>query len=340
MGGEWFFYSPQSYDRANFLLPNVSHRVAGVPSFLRASQMGQLFFPRWAKRDDVDVFWSPRHQLPLLLSADIRSVVTIHDLVWKRFGETMRFPGRQLEAFLMPRSVAMAEEVVAVSEFTKTELIACFPLSKGKISVVAGASHITDTVVSTDRVEPGYFLFVGTMEPRKNLPKLLRAYARYLELSDKPHTLKLVGGRGWGIDESEGVANRPGLHGKVEVLGKVDEKTLYSLYTAAHALVMPSLYEGFGLPIVESLSRGVPVITSRGSAMSEVAGDAGILVDPHSEEDICRALLAMTTDRALYNTLRARASGRSQQYSWAASASQMFELLTSKAATERSPAPN
>ena len=329
-GGEWFFYSPQPYDTGPFKHANIHHRVAGVPSSMRASQLGQLFFPLWARRDKIDVFWSPRHQLPLLLARHIRAVVTIHDLVWLRSGQTMRFPGRQIEGFLMPRSLRMADEVVAVSEFTRSELDYHFPHLPQNIKVVTGASHIANIAGAARFSRPSgmpYFLFVGTMEPRKNLQRLLQAYRLYVDEERRPLQLKIVGGRGWGGVDSGEMVGQLALDSHVEVLGKVSEGKLSALYSNAYAVVMPSLYEGFGLPIVESLSQGVPVITSRNSAMSEVAGAAGVLVDPYSEREICDALLQLTADKALYSNLAGRARRESERYDWEQSACTMYTLL-------------
>lgn len=329
-GGEWFLYSPQAYDTADLCAPNIYHRVGGVHRSLRASQLGQLFFPVWARRDRVSVFWSPRHQLPLYLPAGIRAVVTIHDLVWKRHGETMRFPGRQIEGFLMPRSLQRADVVVAVSDFTRRELNTCFAQIANPVQLVPGASHLDALQQSLGC--PGndtspYFLFVGTMEPRKNLRLVLQAYREYALRHGQPLPLQIAGGRGWGGVDVNTWVRELGLEELVTVAGKVSDAQLADLYAHAHALVMPSLYEGFGLPVVESLSLGVPVIVSRDSALSEVAGSAGLLVDPTSEVEVTGALLAMSDDLALHGALKRRAPVEAARYNWDESAAKMAAIL-------------
>ncbi len=195
MGGEWFLYSPQPYDTAAFDRPNVRHRIAGIPRALRASVTGQLLFPRWLRRDRVQAFWGPRHQLPPGLPADVKGVLTIHDMVWKAHGETMRFPGRQIEQFFTPRALARADVIAAVSQFTAREITRYFPACADRLQVIPGASMLP-AGRAADR--PGdYFLFVGTLEPRKNLPRLLRAYRRYVDRSTTARPLKIAGGRGW-----------------------------------------------------------------------------------------------------------------------------------------------
>tara|TARA_R110001592_G_scaffold215025_2_gene468303 strand:+ start:78836 stop:79843 length:1008 start_codon:yes stop_codon:yes gene_type:complete len=331
-GGEWFLYSHQRYDTSGFDLPNVHHRVLGLPSLLRAGQLAHLFFSRWARRDRVEVFWGPRHQLPVALPPDIRAAVTIHDLVFRDSSETMRFPGREIEEFFTPRALARADTIAVVSQFTRQRLQHHFPQYAHKVAVVPGASMLADVAASEGAVSAGqgsYFLFVGTLEPRKNLPRLLRAFARYCNEIPQPLPLKIVGGTGWGSEDIPGLVGELKITQWVELLGKVDDRSLRSLYSEAHALLMPSLYEGFGLPVVEALSLGVPVITSRDSAMAEVAGSAGFYVEPESELEISDALLRMTTDRQLYDALRSRATVEIQRYDWDDSARAMSGLLMS-----------
>lgn len=331
LGGEWFLYSPQRYDTAGLELPNVSHRVAGLPAALRVGQTAQLFFPHWAKRDGVEVFWGPRHQLPLMLPRNVRTVVTIHDLVFRDAGDTMRFPGRQIENFFTPRALARADMIAVVSQFTRRRLQHHFPQYAHKIAVVSGASMLQGAAAGEENSmsggQGGYFLFVGTLEPRKNLPRLLRAYRCYCSDTPQSYPLKIVGGSGWGGEDVAGLVGELGLSQHVELLGKVDDRGLRKLYSGAYALLMPSLYEGFGLPVVEALSMGVPVITSRDSAMAEVAGSAGLYVDPQSEAEIGEGLVRLTIDSELYASLRDRAVVEIGRYDWDDSARAMAGLL-------------
>lgn len=327
LGGEWFLYSPQRYDTGGLDLPNVHHRVAGLPPALRASQLAHVLFPQWAQRDRVDVFWGPRHQIPSMTDK-VRTAVTIHDLVWKDHGATMRFPGRQIENFFTPRALARADHIVVVSQFTRQRLEHYFPQYATKVTVVPGASMLQNTAQSDGSGREGEFLlFVGTLEPRKNLPRLLRAYSRYVASGPQAYPLKIAGGAGWGGEDIASLVAELGLLDRVQLLGRVDDVALRGLYRSAYALLMPSLYEGFGLPVVEAMSVGLPVITSRDSAMAEVAGSAGLYVDPHCEEDIVRALRSISGDREQYELLRARAPVEAARYNWELSSSQMAGLL-------------
>jgi glycosyltransferase involved in cell wall biosynthesis len=265
--------------------------------------------------------------LPLRESTGLRQLVTIHDLVWKEYGETMRFPGRQIENFFTPRALARADVIVAVSQFTRSRLEYYFPQYARKLRVVPGASMLRGGPTGERESSGDYFLFVGTLEPRKNLPRLLRAYHQFVEAEPAARPLKIAGGSGWGQQDIGRLVADLGLSGRVQLLGKVDDAMLADLYGGAYALLMPSLYEGFGLPVVEALSMGVPVIVSRDSALSEVAGSAGIFVDPQSEREIRQALARISTDQELYRQLRKEAITEAQRYDWNHSATTMAGLL-------------
>ena len=329
LGGEWFLYSPQRYAIDDLELPNVHHRVAGVPPVLRASQLAHIFFPLWARRDRVEVFWGPRHQLPML-SRNVRTAVTVHDLVWKDHGDTMRFPGRQIEDFFTPRALARADVIAVVSQFTRRRLEHYYPQYAEKVAVVPGASILRGAAGAEFAAPAGkgdYFLFVGTLEPRKNLVRLLRAYRRYVTGTPQARPLKIAGSVGWGGEDIAGLVDEMGLVDRVQLLGKVDDSQLRSLYCGAYALLMPSLYEGFGLPVVEALSAGVPVVTSRDSAMSEVAGTAGLYVNPYSEDEIMHTLSMIFGDPGLQSVMRERSAAEASRYSWDISATLMADLL-------------
>ena len=329
LGGEWFLYSPQSYAVDGLDLPNVRHRSAGLPTALRAGQLGHVLFPLWARRDRVEVFWGPRHQLPVL-PRTVRTAVTVHDLVWKDYGETMRFPGRQIENFFTPRALARADAIAVVSQFTRQRLEHYFPQYASRVTVVPNASMLAGDAAPGELAAPGaggYFLFVGTLEPRKNLPRLLRAYRRYVDAAPQARGLKIVGAAGWGGEDIAGLVRELGLAQRVQLLGKVGDDALRELYRGAHALLMPSLYEGFGLPVVEALSLGVPVIVSRDSAMAEVAGSAGLYVDPESEAEMSAALARMDAGGEPYELLRSRTAIEASRYDWDDSAATMARLL-------------
>ena len=329
MGGRWYFYSSQPYCTDDFNLANVTHRMIATPAVLGGSQASQLLFPYWIRRDAIEQFWGPRHHLPLLMPSSVSAVLTVHDLVWRQQGESMPSSRRWAERVLMPRSLRQARHIVTGTQYIAGQLSEYYPNSASKLAVIPYGSRFSPVVAAGEAAEirSGYFLFVGTSEPRKNLPRLLRAYKAYSSRSDGTRRLRLVGGSGWGGIDPGRMIEDLGLVDRVDVLGLVDDEELSRLYRGAHALVMPSLYEGFGLPVVEALAHGVPVLVSRDSALSEVAGGAGLPVDPLSESDLCGALSRMDSDNALHQRLQAAALPRAAQFNWDSCAEQMYALL-------------
>jgi glycosyltransferase involved in cell wall biosynthesis len=216
-------------------------------------------------------------------------------LVWKYAGDTMRPLSRVLERYQMPAAILAADGVVADSKATADAVKEEFFINLNKLSVVPLGASLAVNAASFEMLkERGinrpYFLFVGTLEPRKNLIRLLTAYS-YLSDSIKDQaTLVIAGGTGWGgIDINDTVADL-GLGKYVRILGYVDESILATLYAHALFLAMPSLYEGFGLPLVEAMVRGTPVLTSNNSSMPEVAGNAGLLIYPLETQSIKNGL--------------------------------------------------
>ena len=227
-------------------------------SRLRSVAADALWYPR-LRADGVDVLHCPSFRGPF--SSTVPLVVTVHDLAVLREPTWFNRWTRTYSRFAVPRVVRAASRLVAVSEFTKRELVGLLGVPEGKISVVPNA---VEDVFTPDgpKAEGDYVLAVGTLAPRKNL-------ARIAEAVDGE--LRVVGARGWG-----------GVHPPKAVtwLGEVSDEELAALYRGARCLVYASLYEGFGLPVAEALACGCPVVTSAGSAMAEIAGDDAVYVDP------------------------------------------------------------
>ena len=323
-----YLYSDRPF-QPDFALPqNWKVRTGHVRSGGLSTAFAQAIFPFWALRDRIDVFWSPRHQLPLLLPPRIRKVVTTHDVVWKRFPQTMRRFGPVVEALLTPFSLRVADQVIADSQFTRSELIALFPWVESKVRVVYLASNLPyETSNDSSPDSHPYFLFVGSCEPRKNLPGLLRAYRQYRSRSSSPINLIIAGGDQWGEFSVADYIRTNGLASSVRVIKHVDDAALCCLYAHAQALVMVSFYEGFGLPLVEAMQYGVPLVASNTGAVAEVAGNAAILVDPTDIGAIAHALDQITENPKVRTTLASHARARGLQFSWEKAASETMALI-------------
>jgi len=223
-----------------------------------------LGLARAAARAGVDLLHCPTFRGPLG-PPRMPLVVTVHDLAVLRHPETFNLWTRRYSRHCVPRVVQAATLVIAVSEFTRRELVELMHLPDEKIRVVPNG--VTETFVPAGPAAGGdYVLAVGTLEPRKNLERVVEATARL------GVELRVVGARGWGGVRLDGP--------NVEWLGRVDDDRLAELYRGARCLVYPSLYEGFGIPVLEAMACGTPVVTSRGGALEETAGGAAVLVDP------------------------------------------------------------
>lgn len=323
LGGEWFLYSHKPIIVANEFPEAVLRKGETRAQF--STPFAQSVFPRWARRDRIDVFWSPRHHLPLLLPRQTRKVLTIHDTVWALYPQTMRWTGRLLERSLMPASLSLADRIIAVSASTKADVGRLQPGALVRTRVIhEGARSWLRRGTGTESAP--YMLFIGTLEPRKNLLRLLEAYARYAGEGGS-HKLIIAGGAGWGCLDLGGEIVRLGLEGRVEGRGFVPDDELGDLITAADFFVMPSLYEGFGLPVLEAMKAGVPVLTSAGSAMAEVAGKAGLLVNPFSVDEIVDGMRRLSSDKALRRSLAAAGRERAALFTWDDAAQATWEVL-------------
>ncbi len=282
-----------------------------------------------------DVFWSPRHHLPIALGG-IPTVVTIHDLIWRTAPQTMERGRRFLEAALMRQAVRRADRIIAVSESTRNDLVAAFPSAQGKTTVIPLAASLPPASPASPVSRP-YILFVGTMEPRKNLVRVIDAFAQLLASGDMSHDLLVAGNPGWRNSEERKRLRDPSLGARLKHVGHVDDDTLAQLYSGADFVVAPSLYEGFGLQVLEALSFGKPVITSNISSLPEVAGDAAILVDPFSVVQIRTAMQRLIEDRHLHQELSERASRWAARFSWRDTITKTVQVISAALGSPDSP---
>lgn len=292
----------------------------------------QSVLPWWAAQDNTELFWAPVPRLPRYLPERIARVVTIHDLVWKHAGQTMRPLSRWLNANLMPEAVRLADRVIAISEHTACDLLAEFPEAEAKVRVVSlGVSALSQPTppeaLHALGIEGPFFLFVGTLEPRKNLRRLLEAYASLPDSVRNGVQMVIAGGKGWGGVDVSAIAAQLNIGDRVRIVGYASDALLSALYAGALFLAMPSLYEGFGLPLVEAMAMGTPVLTSNCSSMPEVAGDAGLLVDPFDIRSISNGLLAMIMDHPLRRRLSEQAQATAARYSWGRAAEATLRIF-------------
>ncbi len=264
--------------------------------------------PRRARRARLEVLHCPTFRGPL--SSPVPLVVTVHDLAVLRHPETFNLWTRRYSSLCVPRVVQAARKVIAVSEFTKGELVSLLSVSEAKIRVIPNG---VAPVFSPEGPAAGddYALAVATLEPRKNLGRAREA-ARIAGLE-----LRVAGERGWGGVDVDGW------------VGRVSDDELAALYRGARCLVYPSLYEGFGLPVLEAMACGTPVVTSLGGATEEVAGGAAVLVDPRDSSSIAAGIAEAESRR---NELRSLGLARVRAFRWERVARETAEVYREAAA--------
>lgn len=287
----------------------------------------QLVLPGILREIRPEVVHFTNYLAPVL--TDVPFVVSFHDMSLTLLPEAHTLKKRLLTASLIPTVARRARRILVPSESTRRDVARLLPVDSGRIRLVPYAASplyrpLPDSPVASG-VRPPYFLYVGTVEPRKNLLRTLRAFARVSSALPE-HQFVIVGQAGWKYAGVLEEARKPGLADRVAVLGYLPESDLPGLYNHATALVYPSLYEGFGLPVVEAMACGTPVLTSNGSSLSEVAGDAALLVDPLSEDALADALVRLARDASLRTELRARGLARSATFSWERTARETIEV--------------
>jgi glycosyltransferase involved in cell wall biosynthesis len=215
-----------------------------------------------------------------------------------------------------------------VSKWTANDLITEVPEAEVKTSVIYEANSLKlSDLIDFDKVDGEYILFVGTLEPRKNLPRLLQAYALLSKTIRDKHPLVIVGGKGWGKDNIYSIIEQLSISKHVKVLGYLSDEELASVYHQSHLFVMPSLYEGFGLPLLEAMSMGVPVVTSNISSLPEIVGDNAVIVDPNNVESIKDGIEKVLIDNELRNQLSKAGLDRAKLFSWKGAAKETLAVF-------------
>ena len=291
----------------------------------------QIALPTMLRRDGIALFHSPYINVPLL--AKCHRIVTIHDIHLRNY---MRSTKRAYYEFMTRRALVSAQRIIVVSQSLRDEVRRFMPACAEKIAVihhgVSAAFHpVTNALELADmkrahHIRGEYFLFVGTFLAHKNLPVLIRAFHRVRKSLSEPCQLVIAAKVDERFSEPLRLVRGLGLSDDVLFVGHVAKETLPALYSGAKALVVPSLYESFGLPVIEAMSCGTPVIASSLWALPEVAGEAALLIDPHSELQLIEAMLRIYRDPILRACLREQGLRRAKEFSWLHAAKQLRQV--------------
>ena len=278
------------------------------------------------------LLWSPNNTGPLAVA---KQVCTIHDLIPLDHPEWFNRRFAQWYAWLLPRLAKRVRQIIAISEFTKQRVIELLGVSAAKIVVIPNGVDARFSPRSSGEIEAAkrglsiadsrYLLCVGSLEPRKNLLRLFEAWRKAQALTPDDVVLVVAGpAANARVFGSAPIGNIPS---RVHFTGYVSDEFLPSLYSGALAVVYPSLYEGFGLPPLEAMACGAPVVTSNNTSLPEVVGDGAVLVDPYDVDSIAEGIVRVLSSGAVRDVLRAKGLARASQFTWERTAQETLHVL-------------
>ena len=288
---------------------------------------------RELKKINADLFLSTDGYCSL--HAACRQLMVIHDIAFEHFPDHVDGLTSRFYRHFTPKYARRADRIITVSEFTRQDVISHYAIPAEKIDVACNGASASFQPLSKEEKEKvkreftggmDYFIYAGAIQPRKNIIRLLQAFDAFKKESDSP--IKLVmAGRNWNYTEAEQTCEA--MQSKSDVIwpGHLSRNDLTRLMAAATAMVYVSLFEGFGIPIVEAMNCEVPVITSTSSSMPEVAGDAALFVDPTSIEDIAAKMAIMSSSEGVRSELIEKGRIQRQKFTWEKAASQLWESL-------------
>jgi len=328
--------------QADKLLGEIEHLPLSYPLQSTLSLLsGQPFLGSTKLEKEIDLFFAPDHHIPKF--DHIPVVATIMDAYPLIYPELVSQRLRQFKNIAFKRASQWADHIITISEHSKQDIVQYFDIPEGKISVIplgannAFSRQLPENERESVRLKFGlkkdYFIFVGTIQPRKNLSRLIEAYESLPLALRQKHPLVIIGHYGWGETALQQKLDGLDKQGTIRHLKHVSDQELYSLLQSALAMVYPSLYEGFGLPVLEGFASQIPVITSSTTSIPEVAGDAACYVDPLDTDDIAAKMKLLAEDKLLQKEMVAKGLARLARYNWKKSAQEHLKLFEKIRAT-------
>ena len=289
--------------------------------------------PRYLRRAGLDLFHGTNYEIPLWRRR--RTVVTVHDLSSLLYPQLHRKPLARRMRLRLPLAVKLAKAIITPTEAVRHELCSHLKVKPQRVTAIHEAPRAFFRPLSLDEsfgtrtrlgVEDDFLLFVGTLEPRKNLLTLLKAFAQVLRDSRFRPQLVVAGGEGWLMEETFAFVRAARIGERVRLIGYVNDDELRALYSSCRAFIYPSLYEGFGLPPLEAMACGAPVIASRIAALEETIGDAAILVDPLDVQALVAAITDVCENEKQRKKLIAAGPAHAAKFSWEKAAQLTYDI--------------
>ncbi len=287
------------------------------------------------RKHKPDLFFSPDGYLSLKLK-DIPSLPVIHDLNFYHYPKDLPYIVNQYYHYFIPRFARMAKRILTVSEFSRNDIATNFNILPDKIDVAYnGANEIFEPISNDEKIKIReelthgceYFMYVGVLVPRKNITRILKAFNEFKKTSGSNTKLVIVGAKMFLSDEMEKAYQQSAYQSDIVFTGRLTTEKLKLILGGALSLLYVSYFEGFGIPILEAMSAGIPVITSNVTSMPEVAGDAALFVDPFSIDSIKEAMLSIYRDSALRDNLIEKGNMRKLKFSWDITANRVWESI-------------
>ncbi len=333
---EFYFLFDRPYDSSFIFGKNVTPVVLFPPA--RHAVLWYWWFewsvPRALKKIQPDVFLSPDGYLSL--AANIPSVLVIHDLAFEHYPQFIDKISSAYYRYFTPKYCQKATKIATVSNFSKQDIISRYKIAAEKISVTYnGVKNQFQPVSESEKIKvrnqfsegKEYFVYAGSLHPRKNIAKLFQAFDTFKKAANAEHKLVIAGAKGWMMQEIDEVYNTMQFKSDVVFTGHLNTEDLSKVIAAAKAMVYVSLFEGFGIPVIEAMKCHVPVITSNTSSMPEVAGDAAIIVNPKNIDEISDAMIQLYQSDELCNSLIEKGKVQHQKFTWDNTASQLWQLI-------------
>lgn len=334
---EFLFLFDRAFDPAFVFAENV--RPVVVPPPARHPLLWYAWFgysvPYVLKKHQASLFISPDGYASL--RTDIPQILTLHDLGFEHYPEQVPAGPRWYYRHFTPRFARKADQVVAVSEYTRQDIIKQYGIDGHKITTIYNGFDPAEVEAETTDVsailrenqlrEREYFIFIGAVHPRKNVIGILKAFAQFKAQSGSGKKLLLLGRNAWLNNDLFDELDAHPFKSDITWIQTIERPQLLELLRLAFALVFPSFFEGFGIPVLEAMALGVPVITANASALPEVAGDAALFSDPHDAGNIAQAMLRLNSESGLAEMLSQKGRVRAGNFSWDTSADQWVQLI-------------